>query len=89
CYAGDKPDYEKVAKKQFYKSGIKELIDVASRLRTAIVCSEENPYHCHRHKLITQTLLEMGIEVIHIRRDGSLEKAERAEKQLSLFRESR
>jgi len=86
-YDGDKPVYEKIARKQFYKSGIEELIEVASKLRTAIMCSEEDPYRCHRHRLIAQTLLDMGIEVIHIRRDGSLERAEMIEKQLSLFRE--
>jgi len=84
CYDGDRPVYEKIAGKQFYKSGIEELIKIASKYRTTIMCSEEDPYHCHRHKLIAQTLLNRDVEVIHIRRDGSLE---RADKQLSLFRE--
>jgi uncharacterized protein (DUF488 family) len=88
-YDGDKPVYEKIAGKQFYKSGIEELIKIASKYRTAIMCSEEDPYYCHRHKLITQTLLDMDIEIIHIRQDGSLERAEIVERQLSLFQEGR
>lgn len=89
CYDGDNPVYEKIAGKQFYKSGIGELIEVVSKLRTAIMCSEENPYRCHWHRLIAQTLLDMGIEVIHIHRDDSLERAEIVERQLSLFQEGR
>ena len=34
--------------------------------------SEENPVNCHRHLLIGRVLTEMGLEIIHIRGDGSL-----------------
>lgn len=83
CYNGDKPDYGKIARRESYKSGIRELIQMASERPTTIMCSEEDPNHCHRHQLITQTLLnEHGnIEVIHIRRDGSLERAEKIERK--------
>jgi uncharacterized protein (DUF488 family) len=79
CYNGDKPDYDRIARQGAYRSGIEELIQVAEELPTAIMCSEEDPSHCHRHLLITRTLLNEreDIEVIHIRRDGSLERAKR------------
>lgn len=79
CYNGDKPDYDKIARQEAYRSGIKELVRVAEERPTAIMCSEEDPSHCHRHLLITQTLLNEreDIEVIHIRRDGSLERTEK------------
>jgi uncharacterized protein (DUF488 family) len=90
CYDGNRPSYEKIAQKEFYKAGIEELVQIASEYQTAIMCSEEDPHHCHRHQLIAQTLLNEheDIEVTHIRRDGRLEEGEtreKTEKQLSLF----
>jgi uncharacterized protein (DUF488 family) len=35
-----------------------------------LMCSEEDPKSCHRHNLITQSLLKKGFEVIHIRKMG-------------------
>jgi len=51
------------------------------------MCSEEDPDHCHRHHLIAQTPLQMGVEFLHIRKAGSTETARRIERpqQLSLF----
>ena len=90
CYNGDKPDYAKIARQEAYKSGINELLQMASESPTAIICSEEDPTHCHRHQLITRTLLDEheDVEVVHIRRDGGLERPgkvqRRAGEQLSL-----
>jgi uncharacterized protein (DUF488 family) len=41
------------------------------------MCAEEDPKRCHRQFLIAQTLLDRGIEMQHIRGDGTLEEAER------------
>lgn len=88
CYRDDKIDYKEVAKRQWYKKGIERLIEIADERRTAIMCSEENPEQCHRHHLITQTLLEMEVTVLHIRGNGVLESTKLEEKQaeqLALF----
>lgn len=85
CYDGDKVNYDKIASKDYYQKAIKRLIEISQETVTAILCSEENPHACHRHKLIAQTLLDMGVEVLHIRHNGKVEKAEIADKQLSLF----
>lgn len=77
-------DYPKVAKQAWYLRGIKRLIDIAQADRTAIMCSEENPEHCHRHHLITQTLLGQGMRVFHIRKDGSVEEGTKLVVQLEL-----
>ncbi|MCR4407599.1 MAG: DUF488 domain-containing protein [Anaerolineae bacterium] len=61
--------------KPWYQKSIDQLIETASGQRVAIMCSEEDPLHCHRHNLITQTLLERGVTVWHIRGDGRLEQA--------------
>jgi uncharacterized protein (DUF488 family) len=87
CYENGKIVYDNVMKKGWYKVGISRLIELASKKRTAIMCSEEDPYKCHRHHLITQSLLDEGITVLHIRRDGSEEEAKKKKKiiQRTLF----
>jgi uncharacterized protein (DUF488 family) len=66
-------DYEEVAKRDWYKDGIRLLLTKANGNRTAIMCSEDDPNRCHRHHLITHTLTEMGITVKHIRKSGTVE----------------
>jgi len=73
-------DYAEVARRPWYQQGIAHLVDIASRQRTAIMCSEEDPHQCHRHHLIAQTLLTMGIIVRHIRGQGTVEEATLEEK---------
>jgi uncharacterized protein (DUF488 family) len=67
-----------------YQKGIEELINLAYRQRTAIMCSEEDPRHCHRHRIISCTLLYRktaaaqqlaDIHIHHIRSNGIIEDA--------------
>ena len=69
CYTAGKVCYEKIREKSWYKKGIGKLIEIASQDKTVIMCSEEEPYHCHRHLLITPSFLEKHIEVFHIRKN--------------------
>jgi uncharacterized protein (DUF488 family) len=69
-------DYPTVATKPWYLQAIEQLIQLADEQRVAVMCSEEDPQQCHRHHLIAQTLLERGIEVVHIRKSGHSELAE-------------
>jgi uncharacterized protein (DUF488 family) len=83
-------DYGEVMKRDWYQRGIERLLQIAGERLTAIMCSEEDPMRCHRHHLITQTLLERGITVWHIRADGKVEEAkplpeEVESRQLPLF----
>ena len=45
--------------------GLKELITLAEKKRTAIMCAEAVPWRCHR-SLVADALLIHGIEVINI-----------------------
>jgi uncharacterized protein (DUF488 family) len=66
-------DYDKVARRTWYQDGILELVQIA-RVRTSVIlCAEEDPLECHRHLLVTPSLVSMGMDVIHIRGDGSLQ----------------
>lgn len=82
CYEDGKIIYENVKKKEWYKEGISALTELANKKRTVIMCSEENPYKCHRHHLITQSLLNEGANVIHIRGGGVVEEIKKAEKKV-------
>ncbi len=74
-------DYGEVAKREWFRAGIARLIELAGVAPTAIMCSEEDPARCHRQHLIAQSLLDAGISVEHIRKDGRVEPAERLQRQ--------
>lgn len=87
--------YYLVAETPLFQEGIARLERGIREFRTALLCSEENPAACHRRLLVGRVLHERGVEVIHIRQDGStmdedtlaasLEKPSDA--QLGLFEE--
>ena len=80
-------DYRAVAEREWYHDGIARLLEIARQRPTAMMCSEEDPRQCHRHHLIAQTLLDLGVEVLHVRKDGRAEPAARIERadQLTMF----
>lgn len=75
-------NYQEVARRDWFLRGLVRLIQRAQQHVTAIVCSEEDPFRCHRHRLIARELLKRGVEVLHIRGDGSLEPAPRTEERI-------
>jgi uncharacterized protein (DUF488 family) len=52
-----------------YATGRAQLLSLAQRLRTAILCSEAVWWRCHR-SLIADDLKAAGIEVLHIMGEG-------------------
>ena len=79
------PDYRRVEQTEAYQSGIDRLIELARTERVAVMCSEGEHRHCHRHLLISQTLLGRGVRVLHVQPDGRLIEGEPIAEQLSLF----
>src|SRR5690349_2668432 len=87
--------YDRVADAPFFLTGLERLTTGAGRYRVAIMCSEEDPTHCHRRLLITRVLAGRGVTVTHIRGDGGVESEaavaaaeqtpEEAAGQLALF----
>jgi uncharacterized protein (DUF488 family) len=65
--------YAKVAESPDFLSGIERLERGADDFRVALMCSEEDPAHCHRRLLIGRVLIERGAELLHIRGDGELQ----------------
>jgi uncharacterized protein (DUF488 family) len=78
-------DYDHLRVSPAFQQGIAELLALAAERRTAIMCSEGDHRHCHRHKLITPALLEEGVHVLHIQPDGSIVDEEKEPRQLVLF----
>jgi uncharacterized protein (DUF488 family) len=85
--------YALVAKAPLFKSGVEKLLAESRQHRVAMLCAEENPSVCHRRLLVTRVLRERGVEVQHIRGDGSLQSeaellAAEAGSQLALFEDA-
>jgi len=81
----ERPDYQRVEQTPVYQAGIDQLLELAGTERAAVMCSEGDHRRCHRHLLITQTLLGRGVCVLHIQPDGTTVEGERIPQQLSLF----
>jgi uncharacterized protein (DUF488 family) len=65
--------YSKVGKSADFLEGIARLERGAAEYRVALLCSEEDPAHCHRRLLIGRVLAERGAELLHIRGTGELQ----------------
>lgn len=79
-YKNGEINYILLSKTVKFKEGINEIIKLSKNSNTVLMCSEENPYHCHRHHLIAQKLQEKGFKIIHIRNNGKIEKIDYQQK---------
>ena len=75
-------DYLKVSSTPRFEAGVVRLVEIASRRRTALLCSEHDPLSCHRGLLISRALKSRGYRVEHVHRDGAVEPHEEAEVRL-------
>jgi uncharacterized protein (DUF488 family) len=74
CYDGDGHVlYGRVAQQPEFQAAIARLQQGADEFRVALLCSEEDPAHCHRRLLISRVLIAEGAEITHIRGDGTTE----------------
>jgi uncharacterized protein (DUF488 family) len=81
-------DYERLAGADFYLEAVDRLLQLGAESRTAFMCAEADYKHCHRHWLITRTLLERGVDVLHLLHTGDSAAADPKEfqaAQLNLF----
>ena len=80
-YADGKVNYDLIAETEHYKEGINKIISLSCVENIVLMCSEEDPKSCHRHNLITQSLLKKGFELIHIRKNGKINKITKLDKK--------
>lgn len=91
----DRVDYAALRVSGRFMRGISRLEEGADKYTVAVMCSEEDPAHCHRHHAVSKTLMDRGHDVDHIRGDGTLtderelQERERADQveQMSMFDE--
>ena len=65
-------DYTLVGRSQPFLDGISGLEQEVRTRVVALMCSEEDPTHCHRRLLVGRALEELGFTLRHIRGDGSI-----------------
>ena len=70
---GVQADYETMPTTPLFLDGLQNVMEVAARARSVLCCSEHEPLQCHRCLLVGRRLLERGVEVEHILRDGVIE----------------
>jgi len=67
-----KVDYDNVKQTKNFISGIEKVIQgIKKGYRLALMCSEKEPFDCHRFILVACELERKGIVVKHILEDGS------------------
>jgi uncharacterized protein (DUF488 family) len=64
--------YGALAKTGRFGRGLQRLLEGCARFRVAVMCSEEDPTHCHRRLLLARVLAGHDVDVNHIRGDGTL-----------------
>lgn len=65
--------YGALARTASFRSGIARLRDAIDAHTVAVMCSEEDPTHCHRRLLVAEVLMQDGVVVRHVRGDGRIE----------------
>ena len=67
------PDYDAIAATPLYREGLARLAALGRERRTAFMCSEGDPAHCHRERLVARSLRAAGWQVHHILSDGTIQ----------------
>ena len=67
------PDYERMAATEYFQDGLAMLQRMAQDSVVCLMCSEEDPAHCHRSRLLATRLTAAGVDVLHIRKHGNIE----------------
>jgi uncharacterized protein (DUF488 family) len=70
-YDEDTVNYGRLKESPAFREGIGRLRKAwDGGYRVALLCSEARPENCHRTKLIAKTLVEEGMDVVHLDEDG-------------------
>jgi uncharacterized protein (DUF488 family) len=78
-----KVDFELVRKTWKFKNGIDRIWQgIEKGYRISLMCSESDPFDCHRFSMISIALKNDGFEVKHILKDKSIINNEQLENQL-------
>lgn len=74
CYDGEgRVLYGRVAEQREFQEALARIERGADEFRVALLCSEEDPAHCHRRLLVSRVLMTRGADVLHVRGDGTVD----------------
>lgn len=69
--------YDRMAQSESFRAGLDKLMRGVRRgARVALMCSEEDPCVCHRCLLVGRVLIGQGVQMRHIRGDGTIQTEE-------------
>jgi uncharacterized protein (DUF488 family) len=78
-----KVDFAKVRRSLNFKNGVDRLwLGITKGYTIALMCSESDPFGCHRFSMISVALEEAGFEVLHIMKDKTLKSTSDLEQLL-------
>lgn len=72
-YTASRLDFAKVAKRDYFKEGLRLVHEAARTKRLALMCSEKDPTQCHRMILVTRNLRSADTKISHILDNGQVE----------------
>jgi uncharacterized protein (DUF488 family) len=76
-------DFEKVRKSWNFKSGVERVwAGIEKGFVIALMCSESDPFDCHRFSMVSIALEREGFKVMHILKDKSTKTNRQLEEQL-------
>ena len=78
CYEDGRVQYDRLASTELFRQGIGQVRREAHGHRLALMCAEKDPLECHRMLLVSRTLDNEGVAVVHILGDGQLETQQSA-----------
>ena len=81
-YVNGRVVYERIAATRGFRLDINRVAGESEKHCLVLMCAEENPAKCHRHPLLALAMLERGVEVLHLRRDGSAQDARAMAEQI-------
>jgi uncharacterized protein (DUF488 family) len=82
CYVDGRVSYARLAARPEYQAGLERVTRSVTERRLALMCTEKDPLDCHRMIRICRDLRSMGIDLVHILADGTLELNATAEARL-------
>jgi uncharacterized protein (DUF488 family) len=78
-----KVDFDKVRKSYNFQCGVERLWKgVEKGFQIALMCSESDPFDCHRFSMVSVALVKEGFEVFHILKDKTIKTNAQLENQL-------
>jgi len=82
CYVGRQARYDRIEQLPRFRAGIQRLLVGCKTQIVALMCAEKDPITCHRMVLVSRAARQPGLNVRHLREDGSIESNTSAETRL-------